>query len=291
MDSTGTALRSVVDRRETARVGRNARLELVFARRAGKTVLTHSYAEPPFRVGRWFPDGDGVHMILTSSAPGFFGGDRFQQLIVVEHGARVRLTSQSALQVHPSPDQEAAQLHASYQVDADAELVCQWDPVIPFAKARFDQRVSVKLAATARLLWSDAFMAGRATAQLSPDFDGGERWAFSELTHELNVRRAESLEYLERYRLIPSEQSLESRWVGDAASYFGTILSSGRSADSSAIRGLHEALAPCANVNAAADCLGEKLAIVRLMSASGARFHDARRQAALSLRTIVDQNR
>ena len=291
MDSAGIALRSLTDSRDTAKVGRQARLELVFASRGGRTVLVHAYAEPPFRVGRWFAEGDGVHMILTSSAPGVFGGDRFQQLIVVEQGARVRLTSQSALQVHPSPEQEAAQLHASYQVDADAELVCQWDPVIPFAKARFDQRVSVKLAATARLLWSDAFMPGRASAQLSPDVDGGERWAFSELTHELNVRRAGSLEYLERYRLSPSEQSLDSRWVGDAASYFGTILSSGRSADSSAIRRLHEALAACANVRAAADCLGEKLAIVRLMSGSGARFHDARRQAASWLRTIVDQNR
>ena len=230
-------------------------------------------------------------MILTSSAPGVFGGDRFQQLIVVEQGARVRLTSQSALQVHPSPDPEAAQLHASCQVDADAELACDWDPVIPFAKARFDQRVSVTLAGTARLLWSDAFMAGRASAQLSPDSDEGERWAFSELTHELSITRTGSLEYLERYRLIPSEQSLESRWVGDAASYFGTVVSSGCPVDSSAIRGLHETLAACANVRAAADRLGETLAIVRLMSASGARFRDARQQAASWLRTIVDQNR
>lgn len=41
-------------------------------------------------------------MIMASSAPGIFGGDRFQQRIRLEPGARVRLTSQSALHVpHP----------------------------------------------------------------------------------------------------------------------------------------------------------------------------------------------
>lgn len=283
MDSAGTALRSLIDSRDTPRVGRQARLELVFARHGGRTVLAHAYAEPPLRVGRWFEEGDGVHMILTSSAPGIFGGDGFEQQILVEAGARVRLTSQSALQVHPSSDLQAAQLLASYQIGEDAELVCEWDPMIPFAKARFDQRISVKMANTARLLWSDAFMAGRAGARLPSGNGEGERWAFSELTHELSVRRAHSLEYLERYSLAPSDRSIESVWIGDSATYFGTILASGWPADSPAIAGLHEALAECAGVRAAADRLGEKLAIVRLMSASGARFRDARHRAAAKL--------
>ena len=283
MDSAGNAVRSLIDSRDTPRVGRQARLELVFACRRGRTVLAHAYAEPPFCVGRCFQQDDGVHMILTSSAPGMFGGDSFEQRITVEHGARVRLTSQSALQVHPSPNQEAAQLVASYEIGENAELVCEWDPMIPFAKARFDQRVSVKLAGTARLLWCDAWMAGRASARLPPDSAEGERWAFSGLTHELKVRRGNSLEYLERYRLSPSEQPLESAWIAGEASYFGTVLSSGWPADLAAITALHETLAACASVRAAADLLGEKLAIVRLMSASGARFHDARHLAATTL--------
>jgi urease accessory protein len=222
-------------------------------------------------------------MILTSSAPGIFGGDSFEQRIVVEQGARVRLTSQSALQVHPSPDREAAQLSASYEIGENGELVCEWDPMIPFANARFDQRLSVTMAGTARLLWSDAFMAGRAAARLQSASGEGERWAFSELTHELSVRRAESLEYLERYRLVPSEQSIDAAWIAGEASYFGTVISSGWRAGPTAVIGLHEALAACPGVHAAADRLGEKLAIVRLMSASGARFRDARHLAATSL--------
>lgn len=291
MDSARTALRPLIDSRDAASVGRHARLELQFAYRRGRTVLAHGYAEPPFRVGRWFPDGDGVHMILASSGPGIFGGDRFDQLIGVERGARVRLTSQSALQVHPCRDDETAQLSAAYQVDDDAELVCEWDPMIPFARARFAQRVSVRLAPTARILWSDAFMAGRARARIPSRSEEGERWAFSELSHELKISREESLEYLERYRVIPAERSPESSWTAGTASYFGTVLSSGWTIDSAAVGALHERLGASGDTCTAADRLGERLAIVRLMSASGPRFRDLRRCAAASLRMMSSQNR
>ena len=91
------------DVRSTCEVGRKARLELVFGCTDGKTVLTHGYAEPPLRIGRCLDGQRGLHLIMASSAPGIFGGDEYEQTIRVEAGAVVELTSQSALQVHPSP--------------------------------------------------------------------------------------------------------------------------------------------------------------------------------------------
>jgi urease accessory protein UreH len=58
------------DERVPSVVGRHARLDLAFLYRNGRTILGHAYAEPPYRVGRWFAEGDGLHMILTSSASG-----------------------------------------------------------------------------------------------------------------------------------------------------------------------------------------------------------------------------
>src|SRR5262245_18831892 len=87
------------DSRPVASVGRQARLHLRFACRAGRTTLVHAYAEPPFRVGRCFAAGDGVHMIMATTAPGVFGGDCLEQRIHLEAGTSVRLTSQSSLQV------------------------------------------------------------------------------------------------------------------------------------------------------------------------------------------------
>src|SRR5205814_583726 len=133
------------DARALAQVGRHGRLELTFGYRDGRTVLAHSYAEPPFRVGRTLPSAGGMHLILASSAPGIFGGDCLQQTIIVESGARVRLTSQSATQLHANETGGVATLAATYRVERDAHLQCEWDPVIPFPDARFDQRIQIEL--------------------------------------------------------------------------------------------------------------------------------------------------
>ena len=69
------------DARSPSVVGRHARLDLTFLYRDGRTVLARAYAEPPFRVGQWFAEGDGVHMILTSPAPGTFGHDHLKQIV------------------------------------------------------------------------------------------------------------------------------------------------------------------------------------------------------------------
>lgn len=257
-----------VDRRETRFVGRQARLELVFAARGGRTVLAHAYAEPPFRVGRSFAEGPGAHMILASSAPGIFGGDDLTEHVQVDRGARVRLTSQSALQVHPVPGGEAARFRSTYEVAEEATLQCRWDPLIPFAEARLAQEIEIRLAGTASLFWSDAFMSGREGR--------GERWRFAALAHELCVIRTGRLEYMERYRLVPADQRLAHPWGGGDASYFGTILAIGsRDVPAMAAR-LHADLGRVDGLRAAADALDSRTLLVRLAASAGVCFHEAR---------------
>ena len=65
------------------------------------------------------------------------------------------------------PRYAAASIAHDYEVDADGELCCQWDPVIPFAGARLEQRFVINLDASARLLWGDAIMAGRGAKTLA----------------------------------------------------------------------------------------------------------------------------
>lgn len=271
MDRAGTAVRSLsaADRRPPESIGRSARLELVFGVRRGHTVLVRGYAEPPLRVGRPFPDGDGLHVILTSSAPGIFGLDTFVQHVVVECGARVRLTSQSAVQVHAAVDGGSARLHSRYDVADDAELRCEWDPVIPFAASRFEQHTEIVLAPTARLSWSEALMAGR---------EGhGERWQFASLSQELRVTRGETLEYLERYRIQPDDQRVRTSWVAGDCCYFGTTLASGWPVSAVRMEQLHHALAGLPGVEAGVDRLAAGLTVTRLASPAGPPFHAARR--------------
>jgi urease accessory protein UreH len=255
-----------VDRREAGVIGRTARLELVFSLRRGRTVLTHAYAEPPFRIGRVFPDGASARMILAWSAPGVFGGDCLEQHLRVERGASVRLTSQSSLQAHPSPAGEVATMRTTVDVEDDAELLCEWDPLIPFPGARLSQRIAVALAPQAALYWSDAFMAGREGR--------GERWMFDALEHELAVRRSGTLAYLERYRLEPATQSPAASWLASDACYFGTVLATGPTFRTPG--SLQDDLSNVEGLRGGIDRLDTHLSLVRLMASRGTAFHDAR---------------
>jgi urease accessory protein len=260
-----------LDRRPTGAVGRQGRLELVFARRNGRTVIAEAYAEPPFRVGRGFERCGALHVIMTAIGPGILGGDDLRQHIHVESGARVKLTSQAAIRVHPSASGEAARLHSTYVVDDDAELVCDWEPLIPYAGSRLHQQIDIRLASTASLSWSDGFSSGRLAA--------GERWQFDTLAHELAVRRANALEYLERYRLEPGRRAVDRPWVGDA-DFFGTVLCSARREDPAGAERLHGELAAMSGLRAAVDLLAPGCRLVRLMTRSALLFHAARARAA-----------
>ena len=270
MDRTGTAVRSVEasDRRPIREIGRHARLELHFALRGGRTVIEHAYAEPPFRVGRAFDVDGALHLIMTTSSPGIFGGDDFDQSIIVGPGARVSLTSQSALQLHGSVDGRFATMRCSYDVSAGASLTCRWDPLIPFPGAKLQNRLRVDVASDASLLWSDAVMSGRQAR--------GERWRFDCLDHELALRRGGDLVYLERYRLEPECGALDSAWVSAGANYFGTILHVGETVAAGETETLHGALQSVSGVVGASDLLTEGVALTRLAAATGIVFHHAR---------------
>jgi urease accessory protein len=258
------------DERFPSVVGRHARLELVFDYQSGRTVLAQAYAEPPIRVGRWFAEADGLHIILTSSAPGVFGHDHLLQIVRVRRGARVRLTSQSALQVHPSPDGATAQLRSLYHVEDGAHLHCDWHPLIPFEGARIDQLIDVNIAGGGYLYWSDALMNGRHAR--------GERWKFASLAHEIVLSRDGTREYLERYQIQPNVLAVSRPWAAGNAAYLGTTLMSGRPIEPGVAERLHFEFGRLAGVQAAVDRLDERLLLVRLLSSSGPPFHEARRR-------------
>jgi urease accessory protein UreH len=279
VDSARAVVRSVTaspDGRALRDVGRRARLELTFAERDGRTVLSHAYAEPPFRVGRCLPDGDGVCLIVASSAPGVFGGDALEQTVTVERGARVRLTSQSALQVHASPDGSLATVWSTYRVESGGWLSCEWDPLIPFPDARLDQRIHLDVAGDARLFWSDAFMNGREAR--------GERWRFAQLSHELRLSIGGATAYIERYRVDRSEARPTRAWVAGEACYFGTMLRVDEDMDQETAANLHGSLAELIDVDGTADRLEKRLLLVRLMATSGVPFRQARALGADRLR-------
>ncbi len=263
------------DDRAATEVGRNARLELAFEVRNGRTVLAHGYAEPPLRIGRTFEEGRGVHLILASSSPGVFDRDRMQHVVRLGAGAVVRLTSQSAMQLHASPPGGPAVLSSHYEIAPGAALTCEWHPSIPFANASIDEQIDIDVAAGGRLSWSDAMMCGREGS--------GERWRFNTLARQLRLRRNGALAYLERYRVEPGARPVSTAWVAGDAAYLGTMLRVGMNDDADVAQRVHGQINAIAGVRGAADLLDEDLLLVRIAAAEGVPFHRARRVVAEAL--------
>ena len=284
------------DSRAASAVGRAARLELVFERRGARTVVAHAYAEPPFRIGRTFDLGRAAYVIIVCSGPGMFAGDTLRQSIHVGRGARVFLTSQAALQIHPAilpschpavlapcppailPSCRPALLRQEYTVEDEGELHCQWDPVIPFAASRLDQRFDLRIAESSRLYWGDALMAGRVSR--------GEAWQFQSLAHELRLRIGPALAYLERYTLAPgppspklrraSDRAIERPWMCGGAPYLATALVHHASATAETAGALHREVAAIDGVRAGVDLIAPRLVLARFLAAHGAPFARAR---------------
>lgn len=265
------------DVRSPAAIGRVARLELIFERRGGRTVLAHAYAEPPYRIGRAFALGDAAYVIVACTGAGTFAGDVLRQSVHVAPGARAVLTSQSALQAHPSSAAAPAVVRHEVHVDDRAELHAHWDPLIPFAGARIDQRIDLRLAETASLYWSDALMAGRISR--------GEIWRFSELTHQLTLHVGSSLQYLERYRLNSSRSDPGRPWAAARFTYLSTVLLRSRNATSAEAESMQRALVAVDGVRAGVDLVEPELIVGRLAAVSGPAFARGRavvRQVAAS---------
>ena len=265
--------------RTTHEVGRKARLELVFGFKNGKTVLTHGYAEPPLRIGQCLEGQRGLHLIMASSAPGIFGADEFECNVRLETGAVVLLTSQSALQVHPSTSGVPARIANRYEVAAGAELTCTWEPLIPFAGSRVIQRFEVDVAEGGRVSWSDGLMSGR--------HGRGESWQFACVDHELRVARAGVLAFLERYRITPHDDDARSRWTVGDAGYIGTVVRAGHGDTLAVAEGIHRALAALELVRGSADVLDSDLLLARMVAGDGVAFRRARRAVDSALEETV----
>jgi urease accessory protein len=247
-----------------AEVGRRGRLDLTFSEQNGKTVLRHSYCEVPFKITRILNSGaPAAHLMLMHCTAGIFGGDDLECSIRVESGACVRITQQSATKVHPSEGRFAKQ-NTHIVVETGAKLQFYLEPVIPFAESSLRQATRVDLQPGGRLMFWEAFMAGR--------IGRGERWRFNELASETRLHSNDALLYLDRFKLPNGFEG--APWsIGDCT-YVGTGLYAGPHAQHFASV-LHQSM-PEAGI----DTPAPGLAAIRVASVSGPDFHRLRETMA-----------
>jgi urease accessory protein len=247
-------------------VGRHGRLELTFGCRRGRTTIEDAYCEVPFKFTHLLESETWriAHLILMQCTAGLFGGDVAELRIDVQAGARVLITPQSALKIHPSADKLAV-LRTRIRVKDGGEAHIYNEPIIPFAGSRLHQTTSIEIEPGSRLFFWDSIMAGR--------IGRGEAWQFAELWSETQLCLTTGLNrrilYLDRFSLTPSRCSPAGPWMMGDAVYLGAGLCFG--AEEGCADRLH-GLLPKAGV----DSPEPGLAIVRTVADRGPEFHQAR---------------
>ena len=187
------------------------RLELVFGVDAPRvpggsvrTRLRHSLQTPPLRVVRPFdlPRG-GALVHLHNVSGGVLGGDRLDNEIRLEEGARVQVTTTGSTRVYRHrPEGPPAQQVTHYHVGPDALLEVLPDSLIPYAGSRYRQVTSYHLAPGAGLLAWELVTPGREAH--------GERFAYDSLELQTTIHAGTVPLAIERMQLEPVLRPLDS---------------------------------------------------------------------------------
>jgi len=173
--------------------GWQARLELGFAHKHGKTVLAHRRHLGPLTVQRpFYPEGEVCHVYLLHPPGGVVAGDCLSiDISAAEHGAAL-LTTPAAGKFYRSDGDLARQTVAIKIADGAA---LEWLPqeTIIYEGARVATTVRLELAARARFIGWEILALGRPAA--AEGFDSGTAGM------DWQIHRAGELCYRERLRL------------------------------------------------------------------------------------------
>jgi urease accessory protein len=206
---------------------------------------------------------DMAYIYVQNPTGGVFPGDRLETRLVLDAGARVHLTTQSATKIYGTNEAEALQ-SIDIRLASGSYLELVPDLVIPQARSRFRQRVDVSVAPDAGFFMSEMVAPGRAAR--------GERFEYSALDlrtcvldHDGNELVADAL-FFEPARRSPDRRGLIGRFP-----FVGTALAVAPSCDGSELaRAIDDACTRIGDDVVAGGCPvhGDVGAAVRVLAAS-----------------------
>lgn len=138
----------------------HARLDIGVAPN-GWSFLRRQEVRYPYHICRPFRyqgDPPGMATIyLQSCAGGIFDGDNLTQIVSLDEGASLHITSQASTIIHETRDRGAAQA-TTLRAGGDSFIEYLPDPIILFPHARFSTSLTAELAPTATAVLSDSFL-------------------------------------------------------------------------------------------------------------------------------------
>ncbi|MEZ0065786.1 urease accessory protein [Streptacidiphilus sp. MAP12-20] len=131
--------------------------------RRGGTALPVLVGDGPIALRRSRHPGDeaAAHVVVVGAMAAPLGGDRLRIEVVVEPGARLRVTSAAATVSLPGREPAAAHYELDLAVGRDAELEWLPEPVIAAAGSELRLWTRIRLDEGARLLFREEQVLGR----------------------------------------------------------------------------------------------------------------------------------
>jgi urease accessory protein len=185
----------------------------------GRTYLAERHQRFPLRitVPMYLDPGDPgmAYCYVQNPTGGVFAGDRLTERLVVEPGARLHVTSQSATKLYRMEGGRAHQ-SVSCRVGAGALLERIPDTLIPQAGSHFVQRTEVELDDGAVFVSADTVAPGRIAY--------GERFEYEFLELRVEVRHRSRPLCVETLRLEPGRRSPACRGLLGGSAYVASLL-------------------------------------------------------------------
>lgn len=184
------------------------------ALRDGQSRLVASNHRAPLKVAKAFAAASGeVSIIVMDSSPGLFHGDVQEMHVTVEEGASVRLTTQSACKVHPTPSLDDGVVRQAFHVAREGWLEYFPESVIPFRNTRFHSTTDVYMERDGQALMGDILSPGRV--------GHGERFAYASVWTKFRVYWDGVLTAVDTLRMQPDVVDCERMFGGHT--HMGTM--------------------------------------------------------------------
>lgn len=207
-----------------------ARLELGFARRAGRTVISRRKHFGPLVVQKpFYPEGDVCHVYLLHPPGGVVGGDRLEIKAAVDQHAHALITTPASGKFYRSNDTLATQ---SQHLTIASDAVMEWLPqeTILFSGSHVAMTTRVDVAEGANFIGWDILCLGRPAS--------GEQYDLGQCRQAFEIWQGENPILIERALFKGGSDMLSAPWGMAGYSVTGTMIA--LNADESLLAPLRE---------------------------------------------------
>ncbi|WP_139368036.1 urease accessory protein UreD [Priestia abyssalis] len=223
MDQIGSAARRAGSMTLTGSLSIGAKVK------HGRTILHDCYYDGALKLSRpVYLEDDHPTFYLMHVGGGYVSGDLYNQLIVLEEGANLSLTTQSATKVYKTTGEPARQ-ETEIVLKEGSFLSLIQDPLILYKHARYAQMTTVHLEKNASFLMTDILTPGWA--------ENGQFFTYDDIRTKLKVYRNRHLVLSDHLYLKPKKQMEAVMMMGEYT-HFGSLLFLHEQADANVIKQL-----------------------------------------------------